>query len=297
MRRILYSSPYVPTEWIAAHGLEPHCLVPDGGRADTPVSSIAGVCPFMRAFVNEACAAPATAGIVLASACDQMRRAKDYVETFASVPVFLLNLPSTWKTPAARRLYRAELERLGTFLVEQGGAPPSPRRLHRALLDGERERAAQRRQMIGKRTGTPVALLGGPLVRRDRDLLDALADAGGHVVLDGTEYGERVHPAPFRRRRLRLDPLGELTSAYFGHIPDVFQRPNTGFYDWLRRKIPACGARGVILFRYLWCDKWHAEVRRLKDSLDVPLLDLDVDGTHVTARYRTRIQAFMEELK
>ena len=48
--------------------------------------------------------------------------------------------------------------------------------------------------------------------------------------------------------------------------------------------------------RHLWCDKWHAEVQRLKDTLDVPLLDLDVDGGPVALRHRTRVQAFLEGL-
>jgi len=149
----------------------------------------------------------------------------------------------------------------------------------------------------GKRTGIPVALLGGPLLARDIEILKTVAVAGGRVVLDGTENGERVLPAPFHRRRMRQDPRGELVEAYFGTIPDVFQRPNTRFHEWLRREVPARGARGVILLRHLWCDKWHAEVQRLRESLAVPLLDLEVDGDSAPVRHRTRIQAFLEGLR
>lgn len=296
MRRIVYSSPYVPAEWIAAHGLRPCRLVPGRNGTDTPVQSIAGVCPFMRAFVNDACASRNTAGLVLATVCDQMRRAKDHVEAFSRVPVFLLNVPSTWTTQAAQRLYRAELDRLGLFLVEQGGEAPSRTALCRAMIKGERQRAAQRRPGTARQTGIALALLGGPLVARDLEILEAVTAAGGHVVLDGTENGERVLPAPFHPRRMCRDPLGELVEAYFKSIPDIFQRPNTRLYEWLRREIRAHGARGVVLLRHVWCDKWHAEVQRLKESLAVPLLDVDVDGDSTQVRNRTRVEAFLEGL-
>ena len=296
MRKIVYSSPYIPAEWIAAHGLRPCRLVPGRNDTDTPVKSIAGVCPFMRTFVNEACARRDTAGIVLATVCDQMRRAKDHIDVFSRMPVFLLNLPSTWKTRSAHTLYRHELDRLGAFLVEQGGKTPSQAGLSRAMIEGEQRRAAQRPPQVGRRSSIPVALLGGPLIAHDLEIRDIVAAEGGHVVLDGTESGERVLPALFHRQRMRQDPLGELVEAYFGSIPDVFQRPNTRLYEWLRHGIAKRGVRGVILLRHLWCDKWHAEVQRLKDTLDVPLLDLDVDGGPVALRHRTRVQAFLEAL-
>jgi benzoyl-CoA reductase/2-hydroxyglutaryl-CoA dehydratase subunit BcrC/BadD/HgdB len=298
MRDIVYSSPYVPAEWIAAHGLRPCRLIPGRAMAESPIPAMAGICPFLRAFVNEACHRRNTAGVVLVTVCDQMRRAPDLLAATRQTPVWLLNLPSTWQTPAARRIYRAELERLGAFLVLCGGTTPSRAELARALTTAERQRDAIHPAPMGPSDGIPLALLGGPLLAHDHEMIRLIADCGGRVVLDATEQGVRTQPARFRPARVQRDPLGELTRAYFETIPDVFQRPNTRLYAWLLQHVAVSGVKGVVLLRQLWCDKWHAEVQRLREALaGVPLLDLDLDGNGVTPRYRTRLQAFLEGLQ
>ena len=67
-----------------------------------------GACPLFR---------PDVSGLVLTTTCDQMRYVAAMLEQRGDRPVFLLNVPSTWQTPAARRLYLDELRRLGRFLV------------------------------------------------------------------------------------------------------------------------------------------------------------------------------------
>lgn len=296
MKPILYTSPYVPAEWVAAYGLEPMRLVPgrEGGMAG-PVQPNEGVCPFMRLFVNEALQHEA-AGIVLATTCDQMRHAWDVFGREVDRPCFLLNVPSTWKSSAAQGLYRDELVRLGRFLESVGGMAPS-----RDVLVETMETYARRRQerMVvaapkGDAAGVPVALLGGHLTGADLALHRLVAESGGRIVLDATEEGERAQPAGFDCRRLREDPLGVLVAAYFGAIPDVFRRPNGELFAWVEREVAARKVRGVILVRQVWCDKWQAEVHRLRELLEVPLLDVDFDGESCGARSRTRIAAFME---
>ncbi|MCL2641880.1 MAG: hypothetical protein FWD53_13600, partial [Phycisphaerales bacterium] len=44
---VAYSSPFVPAEWIVAHGFEPRRVVP---RA-SGVAAVAGVCPFAHDFL------------------------------------------------------------------------------------------------------------------------------------------------------------------------------------------------------------------------------------------------------
>jgi benzoyl-CoA reductase/2-hydroxyglutaryl-CoA dehydratase subunit BcrC/BadD/HgdB len=305
LNTILYSSPYVPPEWIAAHGLEPERLVPgrDGGTQG-PVKPLEGICPFMRLFVNEAATKRDVAGVVLATVCDQMRHAKDLLDREATTPSFLLNVPSVWQTPSAHALYLAELARLGRFLETAGGQAPSHACLVETLDRYDRLRALRvptdglppATHATHRQRRVPIALLGGPLTRDDRELHRLVAEYGGQVVLDGTDEGERAQPARFDRRRLQDDPLGELVSAYFGSIPDVFRRPNSELFTWLKRKVTERGVQGVILARQVWCDQWHAEVQRLRESLDIPLLDLDLDGEPCGARAHTRIQAFMESL-
>jgi benzoyl-CoA reductase/2-hydroxyglutaryl-CoA dehydratase subunit BcrC/BadD/HgdB len=300
VKPILCTSPFVPAEWIAGHGFESIRLVPrrEGGMAG-PVQPREGVCPFMRLFVNEAARHDA-AGIVLATTCDQMRHAWDVLQREVTRPCFLLNVPSVWQCPSAHALYRTEIERLGRFLESVGGTAPS-RALLAETMDvfdrRRRDRAAAVVPSSEFRCGIPVALLGGHLTGDDMALHQMVAEAGGMIALDGTEEGERAQPARFDLRRLHDDPLGELVAAYFGAIPDVFRRPNSGLFDWLRGGLAARNVRGVILIRQVWCDKWHAEVQRMRECLPVPLLDVDFHGEPCGGRTRARIQAFLESIR
>ena len=90
------------------------------------------------------------------------------------------------------------------------------------------------------------------------------AAAGGRVVLDATEGGQRTMPRRFDPARVASDPLQELADAYFDGIPDAFRRPNSRLYEWLGRELAARHVQGIIFRRYLWCDLWHAELQRLK---------------------------------
>jgi len=369
MSTIVYCCPFVPAEWIAAHGLRPCRVIPEervGG-----VEVYAGICPFARAFAGSALAlfsehqflgesggqdahpprrggqdarppdqpAGAVGGrafcpphgpkretpgpentlargdavaIVVTTACDQMRRIADLLAERSPRPVFLMNVPATWQTPAARELYASELRRLGRFLISVGGRPPSERELARVMLEHEADRARECALQTGHRSpilenvglaraaegqGIPLALVGGPLLREDVVLFELVERAGGRVVLDGTETGERTRPAPFDRSRLDADPFAELVRAYFETIPDPFRRPDTLLHEWLRRETASRGVRGVILHRYVWCDNWHAQTQRLKETLGLPVLDLDA-GTGGSGRTRSaaRIEAFVEML-
>ncbi len=118
-------------------------------------------------------------------------------------------------------------------------------------------------------------------------------------MLDATETGDRGMCPEFDRRRLRDEPLMELAKAYFGGIQDASRRPNSGLYNWLKCELVGRAVRGIIFRRYLWCDMWHAELRRLKDWTDLPVLDIDAAGDNETDRQRTvnRIRAFLEMLQ
>ncbi len=296
MSSVVYCCPFVPLEWVEAHGVAPGRIVPQERAGGVEV--FAGICPFARAFAGSALAADA-AGIIVTTACDQMRRIADWLSERSARPVFLMNVPSTC-TPAARELYASELRRLGDFLVTLGGKTPSNEHLAEIMLQHDAERAARRAQAASsdRRRGLPLALVGGPLLREDFGLFRLIEQAGGRVVLDGTETGERTWPAPFDRVRLAADPFAELVQSYFGTIPDAFRRPDTLLHDWLGREIAAHGVRGVILHRYVWCDNWHAEVYRLRETLRVPVLDLDGSGAGGSeeARAAARIRAFVEML-
>ena len=385
MKTVVYSSPFVPAEWIAAHALRPIRIRPQGAPASPPAAPIMGLCPYARAFMAEVtepgdathtvrggspdpprrsdawrpgqpaiCAAgretrraqsqsnaavpSAHDAAVFATTCDQMRRAAEWVARSGGPPVFLMNIPATWQTPASARMYRDELLRLGRFLVSLGGTAPSRGHLaetmeaydaRRALLRGALGTldAAQASETIARfdlgeepggaillrggspdpPRGKPVAIVGGPLMRGDERIFQTIAEAGGRAVLDGTESGPRTLPAPFDRRRIRDDPLMELVDAYFGAIPDAFRRPDAALYRWLEQELAASGARGIIIWRYVWCDMWAAAAARLRETTlarpatggtaGLPVLDFDVSGDEAAAaRTAGRIQAFLEVL-
>jgi benzoyl-CoA reductase/2-hydroxyglutaryl-CoA dehydratase subunit BcrC/BadD/HgdB len=295
-KTIAYTCPYVPAEWIAAHGLQPRRLIPLPVEGTLIIPRIEGLCPYARAFVNDVAASKDIDGIVVTTMCDQMRRVFDLLVRRVDTPAFLLNVPSTWQTVAAQRLYLDELKRLGRFLVRLGGHEPDKEDLVHAMLDQAYGNGVHGTPY--NRKAVPLAIVGGPLMQRDRVLFDVVEDCGGRIVLDATETGQRGLHGPFDRRRLAEDPLMELAQTYF-RLPDASRRPNSELYRWLQDQLAQAGARGIIFHHYVWCDKWRAEFARLKEWANLPVLRLDSegDGQMNMARLRSRVRAFMEMLQ
>jgi len=325
MKSVLYSSPFVPAEWITAHGFQPLRLVPGEQKGLHRAESAEGICPFVERFLDEAAQVENCAAVCFTTNCDQMRRAPEWLYGDHLPPSFLMHVPSTWKSIPAQKLYSSELIRLSDFLSRLGGVPPSEKKLLEVMENYERQRRilrdikgcissrdyseaimrfnrsgevvqARRVTEISK-GGIPVALLGGPLTAQDLSLFDMVRDAGGVVVLDGTETGDRTLPRPLELRSMCENPYMELIDAYFGSIPDVFRRPNSELYLWMKREFRENDVRGVILVRYVWCDLWKGEIGRIQEWLNIPLLDFDMGGENPVLRNRTRIQAFLEVLQ
>jgi hypothetical protein len=249
-----------------------------------------------------------------------MRRVFDVVNYRGGAKVFLFNLPAT-STPAARQLYRAELERLSWFLRELGGVAPTPERLRAEMVATERSRCALRAaapeaegrslvQALARfwgdggflapvpvlaRAGLPLAVVGGPLSLADWPLFDVIEAAGGSVVLNATDAGERcLCPLPAGL----TDPLAALADGYFDHLTDVFQRPNARLYTWLRERVAARHVRGVVLWAFTGCDLWRAEWHTLRECFGLPVLLLETDdAAGLAPRDVGRLQAFVETLK
>ncbi len=344
MNAIAYCQPFVPPEWIAAHGLRPLWLRLDGGagkrgqspfvrstlravpaNGDCPLfPAHRGVCPVAAAIVEAAEGGLPAAAIVLTTTCDQVRYAAAVIEQWGKLPVFLMHVPRTWQTAASRLYYGDELKRLGKFLIACGGKPPDEETLRRMMLQYDHARSqprpmqsvpllgASRAVMAGSGkhcfceavAHTPantvaLALVGGPLFESDGKLLEVIENAGGRIVLDATEGGERTLPAPLDPDRLQANPFEELVRVYFDAIPDVFRRPNDRLYDWLRPRIVERGVRGVIVRRHVWCDLWHAELPRLRQETSLPLLDLDIAANDhgALAAVAGRVEAFVEMLR
>lgn len=329
MKTIIYTCPYVPSEWIAAHGLRACRLLLDRTESDSALARTEGVCPFVRSFIGEAMNNTRADGVVVTTVCDQMRRAFDILVRKCELPAFLMNVPSTWDSLESQKLYIDELKRLSRFLTELGGKLPSNDILEKIMFeyDSARKSILAAREYLSARRyaeaiaglgldgpdktlnsvtaaepptdGVRLSIIGGPLMEQDFALFDMIEQSGGRIVLDATETGERGMCASFDRRRLRDDPLMELADAYFGGILDASRRPNSELYEWLSGELTSRQVQGIIFRRYVWCDLWHAEVQRLKDFTDLPVLDIDTGGDNDNERHRTanRIRAFLEMLQ
>ena len=176
-----------------------------------------------------------------------MRRGFD-AATFRGQPrAFLFNLPAT-QTPVAKQIYRAELERLGRFLLEFGGSVPTPEILRREMLQaGEARQRLLESPSAPPGNQVPLALVGGPLSATDGNLINAIEAAGGRVVLNAAENGKRSLCPQFDLDA-EGDPFDALVNGYFDNIADVFQRPNTLLYSWLKPRLESRQVRGIVLW-------------------------------------------------
>jgi benzoyl-CoA reductase/2-hydroxyglutaryl-CoA dehydratase subunit BcrC/BadD/HgdB len=291
-----YTSPFVPPELIEAHGWRPQRLIPDHPASVAPQ----GACPFASALVETAVSPQRPFDVlILAATCDQMRRAAERISDIIGERAFVLNMPATWQTTAARELYANELARLGRFLLAHGGHAMAPNQLRRLMLEHDDARAAKRSSRSKQDDRyIPLALIGGPLRRSDRFLYDVIESAGAYVALDGTETGVRSLAPPFDRARVRIDPMRELIDAYF-RIPDIFRRPNGALFQYLLREIAERSIRAMVLVRFVWCDLWHAEFAHLRERIGLPAVEIDLNCADAgeVARVRTRIGSLMESLR
>ena len=134
MKKIIYSSPYVPAELIAACGFIPSRMVPSVAES-LNVLGQEGVCPYIRAFAGATMRQDNSACVVFTTICDQARRAFDIVQNRIDIPAFLMNVPSTWQSESSQKLYRDELVRLGKFLADLGGNELSEKILSQKMYE------------------------------------------------------------------------------------------------------------------------------------------------------------------
>ncbi|HOA72315.1 MAG TPA: 2-hydroxyacyl-CoA dehydratase family protein [Phycisphaerae bacterium] len=289
---VIQTCPCVPVEWIEAHGVQASRRIPAVTTGSSGLPE-AGVCPFARAFTEHVLAAGDGIIAIFTTRCDQMRRMYDAVVSRGR-SAFLLNVPATWQTATAEQMFAAELERLGRHLQTVGSHALDRERLLAAC-----DRAAvQGLSCADDASGrVRLAVTGGPLPTESgfEDLVNA---TGARLVLDCTECSTRMRRGEIDRDRLMEAPAHELARAYLA-MPVIHQRPNHRFFAWLERELTEARVQGLIVRRYVWCDVWHAEVRRIADETGVPVLDLQVNGDDDAAEPRTatRIGGFVEMLQ
>ncbi len=90
--RIAYSDPFVPCEWIAAHGLQPVRMTARVPQKNGPVAESGGTCSFLRNLINHVCETPDLDGLILTTACDQMRYGATVLQQSRDQNLFLMNV-------------------------------------------------------------------------------------------------------------------------------------------------------------------------------------------------------------
>ena len=120
---------------------------------------------------------------------------------------FCSTFPAT-RSPAAKQIYRAELERLGRFLLELGGTAPTPEILRREMLQADANpaatcRASEPLPVASRQIRCHSHSSAGRLCIWHRKLLETIEAAGGRVVLNATENGERSFAVRFDLERDR----------------------------------------------------------------------------------------------
>jgi len=171
MTTVAYTCPFVPAEWIKAHGLGASRIVPRRLGHDGLMEATEGLCPFARALLNDLARRPDGVAAVFTTACDQMRRA---AEVFAvrcpNRPSFVMNVPATWQTPAAMAMYVDELSRLGGFLVGLGGHEPTDEHLAEVMLAHD----VARRRLLAAREHLTARQFAELLAAFGRDGLESI---------------------------------------------------------------------------------------------------------------------------
>jgi hypothetical protein len=290
-------------------------------RGPWPLS--AGVCAFAEAAVQFA-QARLDCAVIFSTACDQLRRGFDAAIVRGQRRAFLFNLPATWQTAAAGQMFRSELERLGRFLLAIGGRAPSPEELRREMLQSSRARnrllesapAASSRGFAeavarfhwdgscsppppaAPANRTPLALVGGPFLAPHWKWLDALEAAGARIALNASEMGERSLSPAFDFDGGAIAPFDALVRGCRDNIVDVFQRPNTRLYSWLKTRLESRLVRGIVLWHFTGCDLWRAEAQTLRETFGLPVLLLEAGAEPGGApRELDRLQAFAETVR
>jgi hypothetical protein len=320
---VFLTSPWIPSEWIRAHGLQPRGIWPVESFQPGAWPLSAGVCAFAEAALRFA-EARTDSAVIFSTACDQMRRGFDTAMLRGQRRAFLFNLPATWQTAAAGQIFRSEAERLGQFLLALGGRAPPPEMLRQDMLRSSRTRkrllesapassprgfaeAVARFHWDGSfspprpaapANQIPLALVGGPFLAPHWKWLDELEAAGGRVALNATEMSERSLSPAFEFDAGANDPFDALVRGYCDNIIDVFQRPNTRLYSWLKPRLASRHVRGIVLWHFTGCDLWRAEAQTLRDTFGLPVLLLEAGAEPGAGpRELNCLQAFVEMLR
>ncbi len=317
----------IPRELPDAYGLAASLMLPPGtveSESRGEVLSGPGFCSWCKSALGSSESDSLWIG---GATCDQMRRCLELAGRKSGSPPAVIHVPKT-RTAEAEAFYLGELGWLAADLEKRAGRRPSDREL-RFVIETHNEKRRLMREARPKlrggdflslvlldgllaaadmidllkrgipasfpSEGVPVMLAGSPSAPADIRWLDILESLGLTVVADATSTGDRSIDFDVAAGG---DPLMDLARAYAGKPPCAWARPNDAFYDYAASLVRRRGARAVLWRSWRGCDIWSLEAPRAVRKLGLPLLALDMTfGDIDSARIRTRVEAFAEELR
>ncbi len=321
MKKIYYTSPFIPPEIIHSKNLIPCRIIP-GIKRTFNLNIKMGICSFAEAFIETLTEKKDASGFVFAASCDQMRRVYELFISKANQPSFLFNVPSLKNNPNSRKMYIDELKRLEKFLINSVGLGLNSKKLFSSIKlyeqayarilkfkpvlsdalfkDSEMDinYAAAGIKNFAYKTDINIAILGDSLPPAYFDIFGFLRKKNSSVVLDGTDSGERCIPGVMYKEIKSDNPYKILMHKYFLGIPNIYQKPDTDFYSWLKTMIIQRGINGIIILRNIWCDLWRGITSDIKHKSKIHVLAIDLNDDYQFDQHsKNKIDAFIEMLK
>lgn len=290
-----YVCKYTPMELFEAMDTEITRLEPsvtDFNHADTLMH--ANICSYTKAVLEDVMEHDYE-GVILTTCCDSIRRLYDTLKSqFPDKFFFLLDIPRKFNDFAVT-LYERQLKQMLTEYEAFSGKTLDLKRFvsmmqnKAALKKQENTRmSASAASEKGNGQKLNIGIMGA---RCNNEIRQLLVDRGANLLFDLTCTGlapdfsiteDQVLHSYAAALLNQIPCMRMLKAANREHFLD-------GFTDRLD---------GIIYHTVKFCDSYSYEYADFRQRLDLPILLVETDSTRQCAgQVRTRVEAFMEELK
>jgi benzoyl-CoA reductase/2-hydroxyglutaryl-CoA dehydratase subunit BcrC/BadD/HgdB len=342
MKTVGFLTAYVPEELFHAAGLTPVFIFhtpEDEGRARAHLPGF--TCWIAGSALDQALAGKldGLAGMAIAQTCDTIQGLADiWRQNVAHIPLLHFGMPLRLDSPSARQYLLAELRSLRGRIQALTGHPISDDALWQSIAVYNRTRApylapsdlyalvraafrtpketynehmTQLLELplvlpdLGSRGNSPRVLLAGCELA-DPVLVDAIAEAGGHVVGDILDLGERYFAidaatgAQPESGPPDRDPLQALADRLLALTPTPTKHHlRSDRAAQLVSLVRERNADGVIFARQKFCEPHGFDYVGMAHTLaqaGVPHLLVELEQASQAGQLRTRVEAFIEML-
>lgn len=290
-----YVCKYTPMELFEAMDTEITRLEPsvtDFNHADTLMH--ANICSYTKAVLEDVMEHDYE-GVILTTCCDSIRRLYDTLKSqFPDKFFFLLDIPRKFNDFAVA-LYERQLKQMLTEYEAFSGKTLDLKR----FVSMMQNKAALKKQENTRMSSSAVSEKGNGQklnigimgARCNNEIRQLLVDRGANLLFDLTCTGlardfsiteDQVLHSYAAALLNQIPCMRMLKAANREHFLD-------GFTDRLD---------GIIYHTVKFCDSYSYEYADFRQRLDLPILLVETDSTRQCAgQVRTRVEAFMEELK